>query len=182
MKFKKKLITCKRILIIFSKGHSPPHTYTLAPLTPSPHTELYGELQFPSTFSISSAVHPSTYLNKLLLGCSQGQLQLWNIRTSSLIYTFTGWGSKVTSLAQSQAVDIVGIGLENGNVILHNLKFDETLMKFQQDWGPVMNISFRTGKVFSKIHPLHPIHEMMLDWIFFKCKIIKIQQNVNCCS
>ena len=49
------------------------------------------------------------------------------------------------SLAQSQAVDVVGIGLENGNVLLHNLKFNETLMQFQQDWGPVTAISFRTG-------------------------------------
>ncbi len=111
-----------------------------------PLTEQYGELEFPSNFLVSCALHPATYLNKLLLGSCQGQLQLWNVRTSTLIYTFSGWGSKVTSLAQSQAVDVVGIGLENGNTILHNLKFDETLMKFQQDWGPVVGISFRTGK------------------------------------
>lgn len=26
-------------------------------------------------------MHPSTYLNKVLLGSSQGALQLWNIKT-----------------------------------------------------------------------------------------------------
>ena len=49
-------------------------------------------------------------------------------------------------LAQSQAVDIVGIGLENGTAYVHNLRMDETVMKFQQDWGPVTAISFRTGQ------------------------------------
>ncbi len=113
----------------------------------SQFTELYGEIAFSqSGFTITCALHPSTYLNKLLLGSCQGQLQLWNIRTSTLIYTIKGWGSKITSLAQSQAVDIVGIGLENGNVMVHNLKYDETVMNFQQDWGPVTAISFRTGK------------------------------------
>ena len=39
----------------------------------------------------------------------------------------------------------MGVGLENGTIILHNLKFDETLMKFHQEWGPVTSLSFRTG-------------------------------------
>lgn len=109
--------------------------------------ELHSEIHFPSeSFLITCALHPVTYLNKLLLGSSQGQLQLWNLRTSSLLYTFQGWGSKVVSLAQSQAVDIVGIGLENGNVLVHNVRMDETVMQFQQDWGPVTAISFRTGQ------------------------------------
>ena len=33
------------------------------------------------TFEITTCVHPSTYLNKILLGSKQGTLQLWNIRT-----------------------------------------------------------------------------------------------------
>ena len=108
--------------------------------------ELYSEIHFHSdSFLVTCAVHPVTYLNKLLLGSAQGQLQLWNLRTSTLVYTLKGWGSKVTSLAQSQAVDVVGIGLENGNVLVHNVRFDETVMQFQQDWGPVTAISFRTG-------------------------------------
>ena len=91
------------------------------------------------------AVHPSTYLNKILLGSQQGQLQLWNIRTNKLIYTFTGWGSPVLVLSQSPAVDVVGVGLESGDIVMHNLRYDETLMKFHQDWGPVIALSFRTG-------------------------------------
>jgi len=30
-----------------------------------------------------------------------------------------------------------GIGLTSGDIILHNIKYDETVMKYTQDWGPV---------------------------------------------
>ena len=42
-------------------------------------------------------------------------------------------------------MDVVAIGLADGRIVLHNLRFDETLMTFTQDWGPVTAISFRTG-------------------------------------
>lgn len=106
--------------------------------------ELYGEAHFdPATFLVTCAVHPSTYLNKILLGSRQGAMQLWNVHTNAMIYTFKGWGSAVMSLVQSTAIDVVGVGLESGCVLVHNLRYDETLMKFQQDWGPVTAISFR---------------------------------------
>ena len=95
---------------------------------------------------MSCVVHPSTYLNKILLGSQTGRLQLWNIRSNKLVYSFSGWGgSGVVTLVQSPAVDVVGAGLEDGGVVLHNLRYDETLMRFQQDWGPVIGLAFRTG-------------------------------------
>ncbi|EEC05019.1 WD-repeat protein, putative [Ixodes scapularis] len=110
--------------------------------------EVYLELSLEaSTFGASALLHPVTYVNKLLLGSHQGTLQLWNIRSGTLVHSFEGWGSGVTALEQasrSPAVDVVAIGLANGQVMVHNLKFDETLMTFQQDWGPVTAISFRT--------------------------------------
>eukprot|EP00958_Prasinococcus_capsulatus_P025314 scaffold4216_cov389-Prasinococcus_capsulatus_cf.AAC.2 len=33
-------------------------------------------------------VHPDTYLDKVLVGCEGGSMQLWNIRTGRLIYSF----------------------------------------------------------------------------------------------
>uniref|UniRef100_A0A8C7DLY7 WD repeat domain 36 n=1 Tax=Oncorhynchus kisutch TaxID=8019 RepID=A0A8C7DLY7_ONCKI len=45
---------------------------------------------------------------------------------------------------QTPAVDVVAVGLSSGLIIIHNIKFDESLMKFQQDWGPVTSLSFRT--------------------------------------
>ncbi|XP_056146623.1 WD repeat-containing protein 36 isoform X2 [Lampris incognitus] len=96
------------------------------------------------TFELSAMLHPSTYLNKVLLGSTQGVLQLWNIKTNKLLYTFSGWSAGVTVLTQSPAVDVVGVGLSSGKVIIHNIRLDKSLMTFTQDWGPVTTLAFRT--------------------------------------
>uniref|UniRef100_A0A7M4FUV1 WD repeat domain 36 n=1 Tax=Crocodylus porosus TaxID=8502 RepID=A0A7M4FUV1_CROPO len=107
--------------------------------------EEYLQMNFDkAVFAVSAIMHPSTYLNKILLGSEQGSLQLWNIKSNKLLHSFPGWGSGVTTLEQAPAVDVVAIGLVSGYIIVHNIKFDETLMKFEQDWGPVTTISFRT--------------------------------------
>ncbi|XP_067341278.1 WD repeat-containing protein 36 isoform X1 [Channa argus] len=107
--------------------------------------DVYLRLQFdPNTFDVSAMMHPSTYLNKVLLGSSQGALQLWNIKTSKLLFTFSGWSAGVTALQQSPAVDVVGVGTATGRIIIHNIRIDETLMIFTQDWGPVSSLAFRT--------------------------------------
>ncbi|RHY32767.1 hypothetical protein DYB32_002266 [Aphanomyces invadans] len=50
----------------------------------------------------------------------------------------------LTSVAQSPAVDVVAIGLADGRIFVHNLKFDETLMQFVQPTeGRVTSLSFR---------------------------------------
>ncbi|XP_065834834.1 WD repeat-containing protein 36-like isoform X2 [Oscarella lobularis] len=114
----------------------------------SKSTELYSEMEFDaSNFRITTVMHSSTYLNKILFGSGQGSMQLWNVKTNQLIYSFEGWASSVLVIAQAPAVDVVAVGLQNGNVVVHNLKFDATLMKFQQDWGPVTQISFRTDHI-----------------------------------
>ncbi|KAI2664237.1 WD repeat-containing protein 36 [Labeo rohita] len=97
-----------------------------------------------ASFEVSALMHPSTYLNKILFGSSQGSLQLWNVKSNKLLFSFPGWASAVTVLQQTPAVDVVGVGLASGQIIIHNIRFDETLMKFQQDWGPVTALSFRT--------------------------------------
>ncbi|XP_064624692.1 WD repeat-containing protein 36-like [Lineus longissimus] len=107
--------------------------------------ELYLEIAFNNeSFEITSVVHPSTYLNKIVIGSRQGSMQLWNIKTNKQIFTFPGWGQAITVMEQAPAIDVMAIGLADGQIILHNLKFDETLMKFTQDWGPVTTIAFRT--------------------------------------
>ncbi|XP_044189052.1 WD repeat-containing protein 36 [Thunnus albacares] len=107
--------------------------------------DIYLQLHFdPATFDLSAMMHPSTYLNKVLLGSSQGALQLWNIKTSKLLFTFPGWSAGVTALQQSPAVDVVGVGTATGRIIIHNIRLDETLMSFTQDWGPISSLAFRT--------------------------------------
>lgn len=60
---------------------------------------------------------------------------------SMIIYFF------IQHLWQAPAVDVVAVGLADGRVILHNIKFDETIVTFTHDWGPVTAVSFRTGKL-----------------------------------
>lgn len=42
-------------------------------------------------------------------------------------------------------MDVVGVGTAMGRIIIHNIRLDETLMSFTQDWGPVSSLAFRTG-------------------------------------
>lgn len=97
-----------------------------------------------ATFYITASVHPSTYLNKVLLGSKQGTMQLWNVKTNSLIYEFPGWNSAIVVLEQAPAVDVIAVGLQSGRIVLHNIKVDKTLMSFNQESGLVTSISFRT--------------------------------------
>ena len=107
--------------------------------------EVYLEIPFArDEFLITAVMHPFTYLNKILLGSDQGGLQLWNIKDGKLIHSFTGYDSKVTVLEQAPGNDVVGVGLQSGGIKLLNLKYDECVMEFSQDWGPVTGISFRT--------------------------------------
>lgn len=43
--------------------------------------ELQATIQFDSDFTATTMLHPSTYLNKVLVGSSQGCMQLWNVKT-----------------------------------------------------------------------------------------------------
>ncbi|KAK3592873.1 hypothetical protein CHS0354_004097 [Potamilus streckersoni] len=106
---------------------------------------VYLEMDFDNeSFKVTALMHPSTYLNKILLGSKQGSLQLWNIKSDKLVHLFIGWNEEVTVLEQAPAVDVVAIGLRSGWIVLHNLRYDETITRFQQDWGPVTALSFRT--------------------------------------
>uniref|UniRef100_K3W5I7 Small-subunit processome Utp21 domain-containing protein n=1 Tax=Globisporangium ultimum (strain ATCC 200006 / CBS 805.95 / DAOM BR144) TaxID=431595 RepID=K3W5I7_GLOUD len=106
--------------------------------------ELINQIKFSSDFVPSVMMHPSTYLNKILVGSETGALELWNVRTMKCIYRFQGWGSAVTYLEQSPAVDVVGVGLGNGKLIMHHLQLDKLVMEFKQEQSKVTTISFRT--------------------------------------
>ena len=67
-------------------------------------------------------------------------------------------------------MDVVGVGLQSGKIVLHNLKFDETVMRFQQDWGPVTALTFRTGIVLY-------LHKLLI-----KMNIILYHHHVNAVS
>lgn len=101
----------------------------------------------PDKFHITAVCHPIAYKDKILLGSQQGQLQLWNLKSGKKVYAFRGWESEVTCLEPCPTVlDVVAIGTKSGQIFLHNLKFDEVIIKFAQDWGPVITLAFRSDR------------------------------------
>ncbi|RKP27041.1 Utp21 specific WD40 associated putative domain-containing protein [Syncephalis pseudoplumigaleata] len=96
-------------------------------------------------FAISAVIHPSTYLNKLLLASEQGGMELWNIATGKCVYKFKPFPARITCLAQSPVVDVVAVGMEDGTVLLHNARLDEPVMSVKQE-GRVTSITFRTDE------------------------------------
>lgn len=109
------------------------------------------EIALPNGFNVSAMAHPPTYINKVLLGSTDGSVILVNVRTGNLVHRFNGFGSYVTCLRPSPVLDVVAVGLEDGQIVLHNFRVDETVFAFHhtadKDGGSthaVSCISFRT--------------------------------------
>uniref|UniRef100_A0A0K0DP03 Utp21 domain-containing protein n=1 Tax=Angiostrongylus cantonensis TaxID=6313 RepID=A0A0K0DP03_ANGCA len=118
------------------------------------------------SFQITAVVHPSTYLYKVVVGSSIGTLRLINFRTGRIIHEFakgsfifhfdkrinfmlySGFDAAVTVLEQSPAVDVLAIGLSNGQIFLHNVRVDETICKFRHEKA-ISAVGFRNdGKPY----------------------------------
>ncbi|KAF9932543.1 hypothetical protein BGZ75_004042 [Mortierella antarctica] len=105
--------------------------------------ELYTTIDFDSSFTATTLIHPSTYLNKVLIGSNQGTMQLWNIRTSTMVYAFKGFNSPITCFTQTPVVDVIAVGLLDGSIVIHNIRTDATIMTLRQE-GKVTAVTFRT--------------------------------------
>lgn len=92
--------------------------------------ELIRTINIGPDFHPSFLMHPTTYLNKVVIGGDAGQLQLWNIRTGSLIMNFRGYSSPITFIEQSPSVDVVAVGLSDGTIDILNLQFDQVVPRF----------------------------------------------------
>ncbi|XP_016960808.1 WD repeat-containing protein 36 [Drosophila biarmipes] len=110
-----------------------------------PTEDVYLEVPFRSEeFQITAVAHPPTYINKIVLGSQQGQLKILNIKKNIVVCTLSHHKSRITCIEPAPALDVVAVGHGDGAIVLVNLKFDELLMKFHQDWGQVTKLSFRT--------------------------------------
>lgn len=110
---------------------------------------LYGSISFGEKFTPSFIIHPHTYLNKVLVASEEGSMQLWNIKNKKLIYEFSSFGSPITCMEQSPALDVIGIGLQDGRIIIKNIKLDKTIVQFlHSEGGPITSLSFRADKKY----------------------------------
>jgi U3 small nucleolar RNA-associated protein 21 len=48
----------------------------------------YATLEFPVGFTATKAVHPASYLNKVVVGSKEGELAVWNVRTGCVFPAF----------------------------------------------------------------------------------------------
>ncbi|GAA5874734.1 hypothetical protein JCM16303_002966 [Sporobolomyces ruberrimus] len=116
----------------------------------------YAVLEFPNGFTPTKVVHPASYLNKVIVASKEGEVSVWNIRTGSCIHTFpastilpsssSSSYLAITALAQSPAIDVLGIGYANGSCVLFDVRMGESLGRVRLDGdgaGEVSCISFR---------------------------------------
>ncbi|WWD04860.1 hypothetical protein V865_002931 [Kwoniella europaea PYCC6329] len=109
--------------------------------------EIKNQITFHTSFTATHIMHPSTYLNKVLIGSQQGELQLWNVRTCTLIHTFShptpASASPITAIVQSPAIDVVGIGYLDGSVRILDIRQGDLVMQMKVEDGAVSGLSFR---------------------------------------
>ncbi|KAF8503603.1 Utp21-domain-containing protein [Russula emetica] len=113
----------------------------------------HSQIQFETGFTAIHLLHPATYLNKVLVGGSDGSLQLWNIRTRTCIHKIpfarlsesqpSHLPSSMTALAQSPAIDVVGVGFASGDISIYDIRADEKIMRIFVREGPVRALAFR---------------------------------------
>ncbi|KAI0031820.1 Utp21-domain-containing protein [Vararia minispora EC-137] len=109
------------------------------------------EIEFENGFTAAHVMHPATYLNKVVVGSAEGSLQLWNIRSRTCIHKFpasklstSSSPSAVTCLAQSPAIDVIGVGFASGEVSVYDIRADEQLMRVFVREGGVRSLAFRS--------------------------------------
>lgn len=103
----------------------------------------------------TSLIHPSTYINKVVVGSSNGSLGIWNIRTAACVHVFPHTllspvpsssllpsaastslttqttqpaGAAITALDQSPAIDVLAVGTADGRCALVDVRLGEELV------------------------------------------------------
>ncbi|KAI9845588.1 MAG: hypothetical protein M1837_004685 [Sclerophora amabilis] len=91
-----------------------------------------------------------TYLNKILAGRADGNIEIWNLSTGKLIYTLlppTSDIGPVSALAPTPALSLLTISYQNGPIIIRDVKADKILLRLDSGSSyesPITSISFRT--------------------------------------
>jgi U3 small nucleolar RNA-associated protein 21 len=114
----------------------------------------------------TTCIHPSSYVNKILIGGYDGALLLMNIRSGKILHNFQCIrenNERVTCLEQSPAIDTVAIGCYSGSVHLVNLRYDKHLFSLGHN-SPVTSLSFRTDASALR-HNIAPMAVGRLDGV-----------------
>jgi U3 small nucleolar RNA-associated protein 21 len=103
-------------------------------------------------------IHPDTYLNKVAIGTENGSVLIVNIRNGKLVHECkVNPGVAVTALAQSDTVDIIGVGFADGTVSVINLRADKCICTFSHASADATARGAITALAFSADNTLlHP--------------------------
>jgi U3 small nucleolar RNA-associated protein 21 len=91
-----------------------------------------------------------TYLNKILVGTSDGCVEVWNVSTGKSLYTVFPSASDegaVTVVEPTPALSLFAIAYASGTVVIHDVRMDRQIITLNTGAGkraPVTSISFRT--------------------------------------
>lgn len=91
-----------------------------------------------------------TYLNKIFVGCSNGNVEIYNISTGKLVHTLHPASSSgpVTALAPATALCVLAVAYAGGSVCLYDVDTDETvILVTSKTNAPVTSITFRSDGV-----------------------------------
>jgi U3 small nucleolar RNA-associated protein 21 len=117
------------------------------------------ELSKFASFCPRVAVHPPTYVNKIIIGgschqTSKDAMILVNVKSGKMIHNFECLGgqqgkSEITTLEQSPAIDTVAVGTSAGMVHLVNTRYDKLLFSLRHksrdgNQTQITSLSFRT--------------------------------------
>lgn len=111
--------------------------------------ELYTVLRgiSPESFTGCIASLP-TFLNKVVVGRQDGSVEIWNVSSAKMVYTImppSATYGAVTALEPTPALGLVAIAYEQGPVLIHDVKADQTVIALNASSGlAVTSISFRT--------------------------------------
>lgn len=121
---------------------------TLAVWTIGTPTAPLRTITLPSGFTPTCMAHPDTYINKIIIGSTDGRMQLWNFSSGKCIHQFDDLCSRrqqgtgdndddhdddnddgntnntsIRCIVPSPALDVVGVGLSDGYVLFLFLLF-----------------------------------------------------------
>jgi U3 small nucleolar RNA-associated protein 21 len=91
-----------------------------------------------------------TYLNKIFVGRNDGSVEIWNVRTTKLLYTLLPPAADfgpVTALQPTPALSLLAIAYRSGPVTIHDIRADREVLRLNlgnAKKASITAISFRT--------------------------------------
>ncbi|KAL3477824.1 Utp21 specific WD40 associated putative domain-containing protein [Aspergillus californicus] len=108
-----------------------------------------GEVSGEQAFATQICTMP-TYLNKIFVGKSDGNVEIWNVKTGRLVHSILPTFAKpgpVTVLQPSPALSTIAIAYKNGAISVQNVETSQTVLSFQPEIPQariITSIAFRS--------------------------------------